>query len=356
VTVAVDATYSLGPAPSGVAVYCSSLLRHVTRRAPADRFLLCYRANRFLRAWKSPKPAPNCARRLLEERVEFLFARQADVFHGLNQRLPRCKLRRAVTTFHDLFVMTGDYSTPEFRQRFTELARDAARRSDHIIAVSAFTASQIIELLGVPREKISVIHHGVEPLPEFPEQELDAFRRDNGVSKPFLLHIGAIQKRKNIARLIEAFERLPADFSLLLAGSAGYGSEEILQQVERSSARGRIHRIGYVDQGTLARLYRAATALAFPSLDEGFGLPVLEAMGAGLPVVTSDRSATAEIAGEAAVLVDPYDVESIHHGLQRVLTDQSLRDELRGKGLSRASGFRWESAADQTLAVYRQLA
>src|SRR5713226_6323532 len=168
VIVALDATYSLGAQPSGVAVYCSRIIGAMARGAHNEKFLLCYRANRFFRGLVSSLPAPNCSRRLLERPLYFLIQDRAAIFHGLNQRLPQCQWRRSVTTFHDLFVLTGAYSTPEFRQRFSALARDAAERSDHIITVSHYTADQIVGHLGYPRAQVTVIHHGADSVPEFP--------------------------------------------------------------------------------------------------------------------------------------------------------------------------------------------
>lgn len=156
--------------------------------------------------------------------------------------------------------------------------------------------------------------------------------------------------RKNIARLVEAVETLDVD--LVLAGSDGYGAAEIHARIEASPARKRIRCLGYVDRATLDDLYRTAAALVFPSLDEGFGIPVLEAMAAGLPVVTSNRGGTAEAAGDAAVLVDPTDVEAIRAGIERAFGDTT---DLVRKGRERAAQLTWARAARETLAVYREL-
>lgn len=354
-TIALDATYSLETNPSGVAVYCSRLIDALVRSVPEERFFLCYRANRFLRSLWSPLFQGNCSRRLLEEFTCPLFCGQVSLFHGLNQRLPRCKFKQALTTFHDLFVLSGDYSTGEFRARFGTLAREAASRSDHIIAVSEFTANQVSGHLGYPRDRISVVHHGVQQVPSFSSEQLREFRRKQGLETPFLLHVGAIQKRKNIARLIRAFELLNSQFTLVLAGSVGYGAKQIMTLIENSPARQRIRSFGYVSFEQLSMLYRTASALVFPSLEEGFGMPVLEAMSAGLPVITSDRSATAEIAGGAALLIDPEQTESIASAAERVLSNYSLKEQLVEAGYERAAKFSWVRAARETIAVYQKL-
>jgi glycosyltransferase involved in cell wall biosynthesis len=355
---ALDASYSLGRDPSGVAVYSSRIIRALAEAAPGDRFLLCYRANRFFRALAAPLPGPNCSRRLMEDFFPLLPPRKATIFHGLNQRLPNSMRKGAgpctITTFHDLFVMSGEYSTPQFRRRFTDLARDAANRSGRIIAISEFTAAQIVEHLNYPRDRISVVHHGVDPIPEISPQQAGAFRRYLELEQPFVLHVGAIQRRKNVARLVEAFERLPERYLLVLAGSAGYGAQTILDRIEKSPARRRIRLLGYRTRDELNQLYRTAAVLAFPSLEEGFGLPVLEAMSAGLPVVTSNGSALKEVAGNAALLVDPLDVDGLRNALQTALEDSSERDRLVAAGIRHAAGFTWRRAAQQTLAVYRR--
>ncbi|MBI4463702.1 MAG: glycosyltransferase family 4 protein [Acidobacteria bacterium] len=328
----------------------------MARTAPTERFVLCYRSNPFFRVLSSPRPAPNCSRRLLAGPLYFLLQNGVSVFHGLGQRLPPCRFRRTVTTFHDLFQITGDYFAADFRRRMMIPIQDAAARSDHIIAVSHFTAEQVAAHLRYPQSQITVIHHGVEPIPEFPPEQLQTFRQLHSLDAPFLLHVGAIETRKNIPRLIEALEGLTWDGDLVLAGSPSYGFEQIQERIQRSSARNRIRLVGYVDCLTLAKLYRTATALVFPTLEEGFGLPVLEAMSAGLPVVSSNCSALPEIAGDAALLVNPQKPEEIQHAIEQVLTDPECRNRLVQEGFRRVASFRWEKAAAATLEVYKALA
>ena len=339
--IALDATYSLGPNLSGVGVYSREILQGLAEAQPRERFYWCYRPHRYLKSFAAPLPA-NCRRRLLLER---LGPRSASLFHGLNQRLPRIAFPRRITTFHDLFVLTGDYSTPEFRARFAAQAREAASASDLILTVSQFTAGQVHELLGVERSRLRVVHHGVRitpPQPAPPRQDL-------------VLHVGAIQARKNIARLIEAFEALPASWSLVLAGSAGYGAEPILRRIDGSPARPRISVTGWLPDAELARLYARARLFAFPSLDEGFGIPVLEAMASGVPVVTSNRSALPEVAGDAALLVDPARTDEIAAALLRLAGDAGLRDEMKKRGLERAAQFTWELAVQKTWKAYKEI-
>jgi glycosyltransferase involved in cell wall biosynthesis len=342
VTIALDATYGIGEQLSGVGLYSREMLLGLAAAHPGERFWFCCRPHRYFRPMG--EMPPNARRRLLAEPVG---PRGADLFHGLNQRLPRLRLRRAVATFHDLFVMTGEYSTAEFRARFAAQARDAAARADAIIAVSEFTKGQVVDLLGVEASKVRVVRHGVRPL---------AYPRASGQSREkIVLHVGAIQKRKNVARLVAAFETLDAEWKLVLAGSSGYGAEEIRARIDASPARERIATPGYVAPDDLARWYARAAIFAFPSLDEGFGMPVLEAMAAGAPALTSNRSALPEVAGDAALLVDPEDTGAVARALRELAGNEELRRDLAARGVERAREFTWERAIRETWDVYQEL-
>ena len=341
--IALDATYSIGEVLSGVGLYSHEILMGLAGAHPEVRFDFCYRPHRYLRAWRAALP-PNARRRVL---AEPLGPRGADLFHGLNQRLPGIPMRRAIATFHDLFVMTGEYSTPEFRARFTAQARDAANRADAVIAVSEFTRSQVVSLLGVDAARVHVVHHGTR---QFGPQDSTPRGREK-----VILNVGAIQKRKNIARLVEAFERLAPPWQLVLAGSHGYGAGEILARIEKSRARDRIRVTGYVSPEELAGWYARAAVFAFPSLDEGFGMPLLEAMAAGVPVIASNRSALPEVAGDAALLVDPEDSEALGQALGELSVNGDLCRELARRGIARAQTFTWEKAVRETWDVYRTL-
>lgn len=339
--IALDATYSVGENLSGVGVYSRELLRALTSSHPEQRFTFCYRPHRYWRALGAPVPA-NAHRALLYEPLSPL---TRGLFHGLNQRLPAMRFRRTVSTFHDLFVLTGDYSTPDFRRRFAEQARRAARESDAIIAVSEFTARQVVELLGVERSRVYVVHHGADHI-----TVAASAQREN-----IVLNVGAIQRRKNIARLVEAFERTAPGWKLVLAGSQGYQAGEILARIEASPRRADIEVTGYVSAAELVRWYARARIFAFPSLDEGFGMPVLEAMAAGVPVMAGNRAALPEVCGDAALLVDPEDTDEIAAALQRLISDASLAERLAVAGRAHAVKFRWEKSATQTWGVYQSL-
>ena len=321
-------------------MYSRKILFGLAAAYPAERFDFCYRPHRYLRSWSETLPS-NATRRLLGERPP-----RADVFHALNQRVDG-RGKRTVATFHDLFMITNEYSSAEFRERFAVQAREAAERSDLVIAVSRFTAQQVEALLGVERSRIRVVPHGVDQV---------GAKVGTGSREKIVLSVGAIQKRKNTARLVKAFERMPAGWTLVLAGAAdGFGAEQELAAVDASHRREDIQIRGYVPADELESLYGRASLFAFPSLDEGFGMPVLDAMARGVPVLTSNRSAMPEVAGDAALLVDPENVDEISDGLKRLAADDALRAQLAMLGLARVREFSWDAAVRRTWSVYAEL-
>jgi glycosyltransferase involved in cell wall biosynthesis len=254
-------------------------------------------------------------------------ARKDDVLHVPGHRGPLLSPAPLVVTIHDLAV----FRHPEAFNRWTRtysrtflprLARSATR----VIAVSDFTAQEAVELLGVEEERVRVIPHGVEA----------PFEPEGAVAEgDYLLAVGTLEPRKNLPRVVLAAER--AGVELRVVGAHGWGDVGV------ESA-------GFVSDDELARLYRGAACLVYPSVYEGFGLPVLEAMACGTPVVTSRNTALAELSGDAAVLVDPRDVDAIAAGIEEAVR---RRDELRAAGLERARSFTWEAAAHSTAEVYR---
>jgi glycosyltransferase involved in cell wall biosynthesis len=327
--IGLDATYSVGKELSGVGKYSIHLMDCLSRLFPAPPLRRYYR-------WQGWRQARFAGRLLLDSAPSGL-----DLFHGLNQRLPDRSNAKMVATFHDLFVFSDSYSDEEFRTRFQKQAKEAAERSDHIIAVSDFTAQQIVDYLNYPRHQISVIPHGVI----FPTTAVPCNSREK-----IVFTVGAIQKRKNTKALIEAFRAMPSDWQLWIAGSKnGFESEQMT-----SSLPANVKLLGYVSDNQLAEHYQQASIFAFPSLGEGFGIPVLEAMAHGLPVLTSNTTSLPEVAGNAAILVDPNNTDAIAHHL-RQLTDLSLRESLAAKGLQHAKQFTWERSAAMTADAYRAL-
>ncbi len=324
--IALDATYSVGENLSGVGVYSRELLRGLATAHPEERFEFCYRPHRYLRSFRAALPR-NARRALL---YEPLFPRARDFFHGLNQRLPEIRFRKTVSTFHDLFVLTGDYSTPDFRRRFAEQARRAAAESDAIIAVSDFTARQVKELLGWSRPACTwciMARTGWAVAGVREARKHRAQRGRDPTAQKYLAPGGGIR----------------AHATGVEAGACGIGGPRRRRNLWRASNRARaagISRCWVISRVTCwRRWYGRARVFAFPSLDEGFGMPVLEAMAAGVPVLAANRAALPEVCGDAALLVDPEDVEAIAVGLNRLMGDEALAEQLIARGLDRVSGI-----------------
>lgn len=237
-----------------------------------------------------------------------------------------------VVTVHDLAVLRHPEAFPRWTKSYVPLVvPHVLRAAARIIAVSEFTASELVTLLDVPRSRIVVVPNAVD----------ETFTSDGPAAEgEYALAVGTLEPRKNLERAIEAAERV--GLPLRIAGARGWGGVE---------ARGATW-LGEIDDAELARQYRGAQCLVYPSLYEGFGIPVLEAMACGIPVVASAGGATEEIAGGAAVLVDPLDVDSIAAGVDEAM---ARRDELRPRGFVRAGEFSWDDSAARTQAVYREI-
>lgn len=281
---------------------------------------------------------------------------QLDACHFTNNVAPVWGPCPTVLTIHDMTLwLFPHYHYPKRLLAMRPILPLAARRAAAVITVSQSARADIIRLLNLPAGKVHAIYEApapiFHPLPFGPA--LAAVRRRQLPAR-FLLYVGTIEPRKNLVRLLEAFARLgPAcPHHLLLVGQRGWKDDEVFAAVARLELAARVHFLGFIADDELAALYNLAEALVFPSLYEGFGLPVVEAMACGTPVIASNRGALAEVAGGAAELVDPTDIASIAAGLERVLLSPDRRAELRALGLARAAAFRWEITAAQTRAVY----
>ena len=230
---------------------------------------------------------------------------------------------------------------------------------DAVITVSEAARDDLVRFLGCPDDRVHVVPWATSAaFRVLPAEAAARVVRRYGLQPPFVLHVGALQARKNLPTLLRAFAHLrqeAPDVTLAIAGRPTWHFAEIPQTVEALGLGGAVHFLGYVADADLPALYNAASVFSFPSLYEGFGLPVLEAMACGTPVVCSDASALPESAGGAALLVDPYDHRALADALGQVLSDQALADELRRRGLARAARFSWDRTAELTLAIYRRV-
>lgn len=266
----------------------------------------------------------------------------------------------SVVTIHDLGYLA--FPTAHTRARRLELHLTtlwSVRAARRIIAISQATRDDLIRQYRVPPEKISVVYHGVAPDfgPVHDTDRVAAACARYGIRPPYLLYVGTVQPRKNLARLIAAFGQVAqqtaaaADLQLVLAGKKGWLTEQIEQQAAAAGVAGQVHFTGFVEDANLPDLLSGALAFVFPSLYEGFGMPVLEAMACGTPVLTSSTSSLPEVAGDAALLVDPCDTSAIAAGLARLIDDAALREALRTRGIAHAATFTWNRCATETLHV-----
>ena len=363
--IALDATYTVDPQPSGVATYSRRLIEALASLDVPHHFLLCYRLSRFGRRREFMKPklaagrhAPSFSVALYQGPLTFWLPWRARLFHSLAQRPPAFRFEKEIVTIHDVFPLTGrDYSTPEFQRKFSALLLEAVARAARVIAVSQYTTNQLVAHAGVPREKITVIHEGVD-LPDrtLPREEKLAEReRLVGRGNEMVLSVGVLQTRKNTINAVRAVASLPARYRLVLVGGDGYGSEAIHDFIRKEGLDARVIRLGHVPSDRLPTLYQAASAFLFPSFEEGFGLPVLEAMAHESAVVVAKTSALPEVGGDAALYVDPHDPRDIAEGVRRAVEDATLREALIARGLARAREFTWRRTAEQTCAVYDEV-
>jgi len=284
----------------------------------------------------------------------------AELYHATEHLLMPLRQVPTVLTVHDLIFQRF----PEHHKRLNYWYLSAAmplycRRASAIIAVSQATRQDLVQFYNVDPARVSVVHEAAAPhfAPASPAQVADA-RARYGLPDNYLLHVGTIEPRKNLTRLIEALHRLRAggqDVVLVMVGSKGWLYQAFFQRLEELALGDAVVLPGYVPDADLAALYSGARLVAVPSLCEGFGLPILEAMACGVPVVCSNTSSLPEVGGDAARYFDPRDVEAIADTILSVWRDDGLRERLRQQGLARAARFSWARAAEETLAVYEKV-
>jgi glycosyltransferase involved in cell wall biosynthesis len=269
---------------------------------------------------------------------------------------PSC---RSVITVHDLaFFVYPHFLTKESARYYGHIDQ-AVRWTDHIIAVSHSTKRDTVQHLGVPEDKITVVYEAASPIFRPVDKALarEQVRNQHGVDAPFILFVSTIEPRKNVPTLIRAVWQLlecyKEDVHLVLAGGKGWLFEDAFAVVEELRMDERVHFVGRVSSEELLYLYNAAEMLAHPAFYEGFGLPPLEAMACGLPVVVSNVASLPEVVGDAGILIDPHEVDELTVAMWRVLNDSELHQEMQEKGVRQAARFSWERAARETIDLYR---
>jgi len=288
-----------------------------------------------------------------------LIGRQSGIVHLPNQDFARYALflnSPFIVTVHDLIRSCFSLSKERLSERlWLTLDKHYIKRASHIIAVSQHTKHDLMEYLKIPENRVSVIYNGIDHsiFKPYKVKILDS---------PYILYVGSERPRKNLRRLFEAFAKLKGEFpelKLVKAGAVGRSEGYRRNVMRKLASLGITQDVIFVDlvsELDLAHYYSSASLLVYPSLYEGFGLPPLEAMACGCPVVTSNTSSLPEVVGKAGIMVDPYDTDGLAQAMRQVLTDDKLRDDMVGRGLEQAKRFSWEETAEQTLEVYNKVA
>lgn len=356
---------------SGVSTYIRHLVRGQASAAGGDEILVYLPSTDpvpdvplgpHLRVRVSPIPLGHPLVRLGWEHSGFpftLWRDRVDLLHATMNVAPWWTPCPVVVTIHDLAYLRYPHVHPRGRRIYlSAFTRFTVRRARAVIAVSEYTRGEIGRLLRVPDERTHVIYEGVDadfcPLPQ---DQVEAFRRRRGLPEHYLLYVGNLEPRKNLVRLVQAYAGLAdkGGTRLVLAGARGWGYGDLFQAVDQLGLSGRVLFPGFVPREELPLWYNGAQAFVYPSLYEGFGLPPLEAMACGIPVIVSTAASLPEVVGEAGLQVPPEDVQALTAALQRLLTDKDLKASLVERGLAQAQRFTWERMARETANLYRRV-
>jgi glycosyltransferase involved in cell wall biosynthesis len=369
--IGIDAT-ALPPQPVGAGNYIIHLVRALVALDSGDEFVI-FAQQGGASLINIPDgngvewiilPDRNPGIRLIWEQISFpkLVQRSGvDLLHSLHYTRPVWLPCKSVVTYHDMTFFLYPHLHARSKRVFFPMAiRASARQADALIAVSESTRQDAIRILGIPPQKITTAQLGVDP--SFtPISDIEQKRRiaeKYHLPKKFILYVGLVEPRKNLPKLISAYKKSVdngIEHKLVVVGRYGWMYEEVFRQIEALNLKDNVFLAGYISQEDLPMVYNLASLFVYPTLYEGFGLPSLEAMACGLPVISTNVSSLPEIIGDAGVLVPPDDVDSLYQAIQKVLKDEKLSEDLIQKGLEQAAKFTWERTARSTLQVYRQV-
>lgn len=346
---------------AGIHTYIAHLLQHLTRIDDGFRFTLYTNARPSIDAdirparWSTARPA---ARIAWEQVAQPLALRRdrPDLLHATAFVAPLLSTRPSVVTAYDLsFALFPELFRGPNQAYLRLFTRRSIRRARRTIAISQHTRSDVHRLYGVPLDRIDVAYPGIDPrFRPTPRDDVEAFRRRQNLSDRFFLYLGTLEPRKNLSRLIEAIALSEnKDWRLVLVGGKGWLYADLFERVQALGLAEQVRFAGYAPAEDLPLWYNAATAFVYPSTYEGFGMPPLEAMACGAPVVASNAASLPEAVGDAGLLVDPADVAALAESMRRVWDDASLRAELSARGLRQAARFNWEKTAWATVQSYR---
>lgn len=368
--IGIDA-HAIGAQQGGNETYIRNLIIALAELDHENQYTLYFSDAQAANAWRNryanfrvrllPPPTP-LVRVPVALAVE-LRRRPVDILHVQYTAPPFCRAP-VITTIHDLaFEHLPETFTRRGKTQLRLTVRRTARRAAHILTVSEFSRQDIINTYQLPPDKITVTHNGCEP--QFTPQptsncEADIIKGKFGITRNYLLAVGSLQPRKNLVRLLRAYARLRQQeptfqLQLVIVGRQLWLYREILQEIKQQNFAADVIITGYASDEDLPALYRSAVALVYPSLFEGFGLPPLEAMACGTPVITSNSSSLPEVVGTAALLVDPYEEAALAQAMCNISGDATLRLQLRQAGIQQAKGFTWSAAAEKTLKLYQEI-
>lgn len=352
--IAIDVQAAAGQ-PTGIGTYASNLVEALRRLAPHHDYLAL--------DWER-NPVMRLDRRLRWQQFELprrARAARPDLLHVPGFDAPRFKPCPVVLTVHDLIGRLFPATfPPAARLYWAHWLPWSIRWADAVIVDSARTRDDVLRLTPAVPERLHVVPAGVSAVyrpPADPAAARSRVARECGIDGPFLLFVGTLEPRKGLDTLVDAFADLASrhPHALVVAGQTGWGTGALFDRIRALGLQGRIRFVGYVPDSALADLYGTAAAFVFPSRYEGFGLPPLEAMACGAPVVCSTAASLPEVVGDAAVLVAPDDAAALAGAVEQVLASADLRQDLRSRGLRRAAAFSWDETARRTLAVYEHL-
>ncbi len=369
--IGIDA-HAIGAQQGGNETYIRNLIVALAELDQKNQYTLYFSVAQAAAAWRNryanfsvrqlPPPTP-LVRVPLALALE-LRRRPVDVLHVQYTAPPFCPVP-VVTTIHDLaFEHLPETFTRRGKAQLRLTVRRTARQAAQILTVSEFSRQDIIKTYRLPPERITVTHNGCEaqftPQPTS-EGEAEKIKHKFGIARDYLLAVGSVQPRKNLLRLLRAYvllrEQQPSfQLQLVIVGRQLWLYKEVLREIKQQNFATDVIVTGYASDEDLPALYRSAVALVYPSLFEGFGLPPLEAMACGTPVITSNCSSLPEVVGKAALLVNPYEAADITQTIWKLAQDVPLRAQLREAGIEQARQFTWRAAAEKTLAVYQAIA
>lgn len=354
IRMAIDASAAATDRPTGVSQAIRGLVTALARLDRVHPYYLVYRFSRWARGRPIFRvPQDNFRVKYLQFPLAPLFRRRVALFHGPDVRIPRLGAVPLVATIHDLWALAGERQDKHSRRRAAQY-RDAAERAARIIVYSETIKQDCVRLLEIPAQRLAVIP--LAPAPLFKPVGVDLQRRvleRYALEPPYILTVGQASPRKNLERLIEAFDRFRRRGGEARLVHAGGGDlDDVRARIEDLDLADQVRLLGHVPQEDLPALYGAALLSVYVSLYEGFGLPPLESMACGTPVLAADATAIPEVTGRAAYLIDPYDVDQMAEALREVCGNRLLRRDLVERGRKRLKRYSWEKTARETLRIY----